>query len=168
MEGYISEIENFLEIANKDTPVVEIIEPLPFIIDEVKTNKEIDVEKTTLDMKILKNRMDSVSIIKYYKDLKNNRIKVNENISYVDTEKDINDIINKTNHDKPWGKSDNYTKRKKIEVFILKYVEIHKFENIDNIKVELNELLENKKISKKNIEFDSNNNIIKLGNYSLL
>lgn len=167
MEGYITEIENFLEIANRDTPIVQIIEQ-PIVFEQEETNKQIDVEKTTLDMKILKNRMDSVSIIKYYKDLKNNRIKTNEKISYIDTEKDINDIMNKTNHDKPWGRSDTYTKKKKIDVFILKYLETHKNEDIDIIKNQLYELLENKKISKKNIEFDTDNNIIKLGNYSLI
>ena len=74
-------------------------------------------------------------------------------------EKDINDIMNKTNHDKPWGRSDTYTKKKTIDVFILKYLETHKNEDIDIIKNELYELLENKKISKKNIEFDTDNNI---------
>jgi hypothetical protein len=166
MEGYITEIENFLEITNRDTPIVQIIEQT-LIFPPEETNKQMDVDKTTLDMKILKNRMDSVSIIKYYKDLKNNRIKTNENISYVDTEKDINDIMNKTNHEKPWGRSDTYTKKKKIDVFILKYLELHKNEDIDIIKNELYELLENKKISKKNIEFDTDNNITKLSHYSL-
>jgi len=171
MEGYITEIESFLEETHKSIPLIEIpvIEEQIFIKEINKeANKEIDLERTTLDMKILKNRMDSVSIIKYYKDLKNNRIKANENISYIDTEKDINDIINKTNHDKPWGKADNYTKKKKIEVFMQKCIEMHKIETIETIKNELNELFENKKISKKNIEFDTNNNIIRLGNYSLI
>ena len=170
MEEYIRSIEQYLDETNKDKIYDEIdVEYVTKpIIEDNKPVLEIDIEKTTLDMKILKNRMDSVSIIKYYKDLKNNRIKPNENVAYVDTEKDINDIINKTNHDKPWAKADNYTKRKKIESFIDKLLVLGKIENIDIVKSELKDLLENKKISKKNIEFDFNNNIIKLGNYSLV
>jgi|688.fasta_scaffold1009103_1 hypothetical protein len=164
MEEHIKSIETYLDEVNKNKPpyIPEII------IDESLTVKPvIDVEATTLDMKILRNRMDSVSIIQYYRDLKNNRIKTNENISYVETEKDINDIINKSNHDKPWNKSDNYTKLKKIEAFVKKLLEHKKIDSYITVENELKTMLLEKKISKKNIEFDNENNIIKISNYTL-
>ena len=164
MEDYIKTIESYLDEVNKGKP--------PFIpdivIDDTPKDKPIiDIEATTLDMKILKNRMDSVSIIQYYKDLKNNRIKTNENITYVETEKDINDIINKSNHDKPWNKSDNYTKLKKIEAFVKKLLENKKIDSYNTVENELKLMLLEKKISKKNIAFDDDNNIVKLGDFIL-
>ena len=164
MEDYIKSIEDYLDEVNKGKP--------PFIpdivIDDTPKDKPIiDIEATTLDMKILKNRMDSVSIIQYYKDLKNNRIKTNENITYVETEKDINDIINKSNHDKPWNKSDNYTKLKKIEAFVKKLLENKKIDSYNTVENELKLMLLEKKISKKNIAFDDDNNIVKLGDFIL-
>lgn len=164
MEDHIKSIETYLDEVNKDKPpfISEIV------IDEIQKVKPIiDIEATTLDMKILRNRMDSVSIIQYYKDLKNNRIKTNENISYVETEKDINDLINKSNHDKPWNKSDNYTKIKKIEAFVKKLLDNKKIDTYSIVENELKLMLLEKKISKKNIEFDDDNNIVKMGNYIL-
>jgi len=164
MEDYIKSIETYLDEVNKDKPlyVPEIV-----VVDIPKIKTVVDIESTTLDMKILRNRMDSVSIMQYYRDLKNNRVKTNENISYVDTEKDINDIINKSNHDKPWGKADNYTKLKKIEAFVKKMFDTKKIESYSATETELKLMLLEKKISKKNIAFDDDNNIVKLGDYML-
>ncbi len=165
MEDHIKSIETYLDEINKDKPpfIPEIV------IDETqKVIKPItNIDETTLDMKILRNRMDSVCIIQYYKDLKNNRIKTNENITYVETEKDINDIINKSNHDKPWNKADNYTKLKKIEAFVKKLFDNKKIDCYTTIENELKLMLLEKKISKKNIAFDDQNNIIKMGDYVL-
>lgn len=164
MENHIISIENFLDEVNKDKPLY-----VPDIIysEPKKTKVDDNLEKTTLDMKILRNRMDSVSIIQYYKDLKNNRIKTNESIIYVETEKDINDIINKSYHDKPWNKSDNYTKIKKIELFVKKLLENNKIESYDNTLQDIKTMLLEKKITKKNIVFDNDNNIVKIGDYIL-
>jgi hypothetical protein len=164
MDNYINSIEIYLDDVNKDKPafIAEII------IDETAKNKPIvNIEATTLDMKILRNRIDSVSIMQYYKDLKNNRIKTNENITYVETEKDINDIINKSNHDKPWNKADNYTKLKKIEAFVKKLLDNKKIDSYTIVENELKLMLLEKKISKKNITFDDDNNIVKMGDYIL-
>jgi hypothetical protein len=164
MEDYIKTIESYLDEVNKDKPVY-----VPeIVIVEVPQNKPVvDIEATTLDMKILRNRMDSVSIMQYYRDLKNNRVKTNENISYVDTEKDINDLINKSNHDKPWGKADNYTKLKKIEAFGKKLFDAKKIDSLSEVDAELKLMLLEKKISKKNIAFDDDNNITQMGEYML-
>ena len=164
MEDNIKSIETYLDEVNKDKPLY-----IPeIVIDEsIKKQPIINIESTTLDMKILRNRMDSVSITQYYKDLKNNRIKTNENITYVETEKDINDIINKSNHDKPWSKADNYTKLKKIEAFVKKLLENKKIDTYNAVENELKVMLLEKKISKKNIAFDDANNIVKMGDYIL-
>lgn len=164
MDNYINSIEIYLDDVNKDKPtfIAEIN------IEETPKNKPVvNIESTTLDMKILRNRIDSVSIMQYYKDLKNNRIKTNENISYVETEKDINDIINKSNHDKPWNKADNYTKLKKIEAFVKKLLDNKKIDSYSIVENELKLMLLEKKISKKNITFDEDNNIVKMGDYIL-
>jgi hypothetical protein len=164
MDNYINSIEIYLDGVNKDKPayISEII-----IEDTTKNKPIVNVEATSLDMKILRNRIDSVSIMQYYKDLKNNRIKTNENITYVETEKDINDIINKSNHDKPWNKADNYTKLKKIEAFVKKLLDNKKIDSYNTVENELKLMLVEKKITKKNITFDDNNNIIKMGDYIL-
>ena len=164
MEDHIKSIETYLDEINKDKPpfIPEIV-----IDDSHKKTPITNIDETTLDMKILRNRMDSVCIIQYYKDLKNNRIKTNENVTYVETEKDINDIINKSNHDKPWNKADNYTKLKKIEAFVKKLLENKKIDSYATIENELKQMLLEKKISKKNIAFDDQNNIIKMGEYVL-
>ena len=164
MEDNIKSIETYLDEVNKDKPLY-----IPeIVIDEsIKKQPIINIESTTLDMKILRNRMDSVSITQYYKDLKNNRIKTNENITYVETEKDINDIINKSNHDKTWSKADNYTKLKKIEAFVKKLLENKKIDTYNAVENELKVMLLEKKISKKNIAFDDANNIVKMGDYIL-
>jgi len=164
MNNHIISIENYLEEVNKDRP--PYVPDIPYI-EPQKTKLDDNFEKTTLDMKILRNRMDSVSIIQYYKDLKNNRIKTNEKITYIDTEKDIHDIINKSFHDKPWNKTDNYTKLKKIDLFVNKLVETKKIESYDIVIEDIKKMLLEKKITKKNISFDNDNNIIKICDYIL-
>ena len=140
----------------------------PIIPKDEKVKKEINVEKISLDMKILQQRIDSVSIIKYYKDLKNDRLKSDNNIIYVQNEEDLFKEMNMANDNKPWPKLDNYTKKKKIldflEKLITKEVDLDKKE----INVELFKMLDDKKITKKNIEFDEHNNIITLGKYTII
>jgi hypothetical protein len=142
------------------------VEPIRPTDEKVK--KEINVEKISLDMKILQQRIDSVSIIKYYKDLKNDRLKSDNNIVYVQNEEDLFKEMNMANDNKPWSKLDNYTKKKKIldflEKLITKEVDLDKKE----INVELFKMLDDKKITKKNIEFDEHNNIITLGKYTII
>jgi len=128
--------------------------------------KEMNVEKVSLDMKILQQRIDSVSIMKYYKDLKNDRLKSDENIVYVQNEEDLFQEINNCNNNKPWAKLDNYSKKKKINDFIEHLILDQPDLNKADISSELLLLLAEKKINKKNIEFDSSNHIIKLGQYS--
>ena len=130
--------------------------------------KEINVEKVSLDMKILQQRMDSVSIVKYYKDLKNDRLKSDKNIVYVQNEEDLFQEINDFNDNKPWPKLDNYTKKKKITDFVNKLIIENPVFNKEQISKELLVLLEEKKINKKNIELNDSNHIIKLGQYSLI
>ena len=142
------------------------VEPIRPTDEKVK--KEINVEKISLDMKILQQRIDSVSIIKYYKDLKNDRLKSDNNIVYVQNEEDLFKEMNMANDNKPWPKLDIYTKKKKIldflEKLITKEVDLDKKE----INVELFKMLDDKKITKKNIEFDEHNNIITLGKYTII
>lgn len=130
--------------------------------------KQINVEKVSLDMKILQQRMDSVSIVKYYKDLKNDRLKSDKNIVYVQNEEDLFQEINDFNDNKPWPKLDNYTKKKKITDFVNKLIIENPVFNKEQISKELLLLLEEKKINKKNIELNDSNHIIKLGQYSLI
>jgi len=134
---------------------------------EKLVKKEINNEKVPLDMKILQQRMDSVSTMKYYKDLKNDRLKYDQNITYVKNEEDLFTEINNFYDNKPWSKSDTYTKKKKImkfaETFILQNQDVNK----EQLTKELLELLEQKKINKKNIEFDDCNDIIRLDKYNI-
>ena len=129
--------------------------------------KEPNVGKISLDMSILQQRMDSVSIMKYYKDLKNDRLKTNSNISYVQSEEELFNKMNEFNDNKPWPKLDNYSKKKKINHFIDKILIQQPELDKKLITDECFEMLVNKKISKKTIEFDSNNNISTLGKYSI-
>jgi len=122
--------------------------------------------KISMDVSILQQRMDSVSVIKYYKDLKNDRLKLNEKIKIMDDEQLFQDMQAHDNS-KPWNKQDKYTKLKRINEFIEKLIQ--KDADLDKkiIYAELIELLETKKINKNNTVFDANNNIIKMGSFSL-
>jgi hypothetical protein len=134
---------------------------------EKLVKKEINNEKVPLDMKILQQRMDSVSTMKYYKDLKNDRLKYDQNISYVKNEEDLFKEINNFYDNKPWSKSDTYTKKKKIMKFVDTFILQNQDVNKEQITKELLELLEQKKINKKNIEFDDANDIIRLDKYNI-
>jgi hypothetical protein len=133
-----------------------------------KVKKEINVEKISLDMKLLQQRMDSVNIIKYYKDLKNDRLKLDNHIVHVQNEEDLFKEMNMANDNKPWPKLDNYTKRKKILDFCDKLINKRLDLDKKEITAEILKMLEDKKITKKNIEFDEQNNIITLGKYTII
>ncbi len=122
--------------------------------------------KISLDVSILQQRMDSVSVIKYYKDLKNDRLKLNEKIKIMDDEQLFQDMQAHDNS-KPWNKQDKYTKIKRMNEFIDKLIQNDAGLDKKIIYAELMDLLENKKINKNNTLFDPNNNIIKMGSYSL-
>ncbi len=162
MENDLVWIEQYIDSLHKQSKTVSLEKPLESI------KKEINVEKVSLDMKILQQRMDSVSIIKYYKDLKNERLKSTNNITYVDNEEELFLKMNEFNDNKPWPKLDNYTKKKKISNFIDRL--IIKDTSLEKIKLEteLLKMLEDKKITKKTIQFDEHNNIITLGQYTMV
>ena len=76
-------------------------------------------DKISMDMKILQNRIDSVSIIQYYRDLKNERIRTgNTQAIYMQDESKLKDDIDRMMDAKPWVRLDSFTKRKKITQFI--------------------------------------------------
>lgn len=167
MDTYIVSIEKFINDIHIDLPVIEEVkeeikqEPVNIITDEIVLDKQ------TLDMKILRQRMDSVSVIQYYRDLKNDRLKLNEQIDYMDSEKDMNDFMNSNMNNKPWPRMDNYTKQKKITEFVFRLLDAKKIQDADEVLTIFKTMLKDKKITKKNIQFDSSNNIISLGDYSL-
>ena len=106
--------------------------------------------------------------MKYYKDLKNDRLKTNANISYIQSEEELFNKMNEFNDNKPWPKLDNYSKKKKINQFIEKMLLNDTSLDRKIITDECFEMLVNKKISKKTIEFDGNNDISILGKYSIV
>jgi hypothetical protein len=123
-----------------------------------------------MDMKILQNRIDSVSIIQYYRDLKNERIRTgNTQAIYMQDESKLKDDIDRMMDAKPWVRLDSFTKRKKITQFIEMLVStgIVPIESKKSVSDELFTMLENKKINNKNMVLNAENNIIKLGSYSL-
>jgi len=144
------------------------VEPTIAPEEVVVVKKEVDLGKVSLDLSILQQRMDSVSIMKYYKDLKNDRLKTNANISYIQSEEELFNKMNEFNDNKPWPKLDNYSKKKKINQFIEKMLLNDTTLDRKIITDECFEMLLNKKISKKTIEFDSNNDISTLGKYSIV
>jgi len=128
-------------------------------------------DKVSMDMKILQNRIDSVSIIQYYRDLKNERIRTgNTQAIYMQDESKLKDDIDRMMDAKPWVRLDSFTKRKKITQFIETLVStgVVQAESKKSVGDELFAMLENKKINNKNMALNAENNIIKLGNYSLL
>lgn len=127
-------------------------------------------DKVSMDMKILQNRIDSVSIIQYYRDLKNERIRTgNTQAIYMQDESKLKDDIDRMMDAKPWVRLDSFTKRKKITQFIETLVStgIVPIESKKSVADELFAMLENKKINNKNMALNAENNIIKLGSYSL-
>ena len=144
----------------------KIIDEIESIVPEVIVSNSKE-PKIPLDMKLLQQRIDSVSIIRYYKDLKNERLR-DDNVKL---ENDIDDVFNAVQasaENKPWARLDMYTKKKKIESFVDKLIELNKVDDKQKVIDELNEMLQSKRISKKNIEFDSSNSIIRLAEYNLL
>ena len=140
----------------------------PTIVPEevVVVKKEVDLGKVSLDLSILQQRMDSVSIMKYYKDLKNDRLKTNANISYIQSEEELFNKMNEFND----NMSINILEKelKKINQFIEKMLLNDTSLDRKIITDECFEMLVNKKISKKTIEFDGNNDISTLGKYSIV
>jgi hypothetical protein len=127
-------------------------------------------DKISMDMKILQNRIDSVSIIQYYRDLKNERIRTgNTQAIYMQDESKLKDDIDRMMDAKPWVRLDSFTKRKKITQFIETLVStgIVSLDVKKSVADELFTMLENKKINNKNMALNAENNIIKLGSYSL-
>lgn len=160
MEQQLEEIKNYIEtLHNKEDSVIENVTVKPKFNDD----------KMTLDMKILQNRIDSVCIVQYYRDLKNERIKAT-NAVYIDDESAFKDKMDDIMESKPWTKLDKFIKKKKITYFVNKLVET--FVITQEMKAEvLNKLinmLELKQITKKNIDFDSSNQIIRLDEYKLV
>lgn len=127
-------------------------------------------DKVSMDMKILQNRIDSVSIIQYYRDLKNERIRTgNTQAIYMQDESKLKDDIDRMMDAKPWVRLDSFTKRKKITQFIETLVStgIVSLDVKKSVADELFAMLENKKINNKNMALNAENNIIKLGSYSV-
>ena len=127
-------------------------------------------DKISMDMKILQNRIDSVSIIQYYRDLKNERIRTgNTQAIYMQDESKLKDDIDRMMDAKPWVRLDSFTKRKKIAQFVETLIStgIIPIDLKKSVSDELFGLLETKKINNKNMILNAENNIIKLGTYSL-
>lgn len=127
-------------------------------------------DKISMDMKILQNRIDSVSIIQYYRDLKNERIRTgNTQAIYMQDESKLKDDIDRMMDAKPWVRLDSFTKRKKITQFVETLIStgIIPIDLKKSVSDELFGLLETKKINNKNMILNAENNIIKLGTYSL-
>ena len=162
MEQQLEEIKNYIEtLHNKEESKQNaVIEPI--------IKPKFNEDKMTLDMKILQNRIDSVCIVQYYRDLKNERIRAT-NAVYVDDESAFKDKMDDIMESKPWTKLDKFIKKKKITYFVNKLVETSVI-SLDIRTEVLNKLinmLEQKQITKKNIDFDSNNQIIRLDEYKL-
>ena len=107
MEQQLEEIKNYIEtLHNKEESKQNaVIEPI--------IKPKFNEDKMTLDMKILQNRIDSVCIVQYYRDLKNERIRAT-NAVYVDDESAFKDKMDDIMESKPWTKLDKFIKNKKI------------------------------------------------------
>ena len=162
MEQQLEEIKNYIEtLHNKEDATHNVVIEPPL-------KPKFNDDKMTLDMKILQNRIDSVCIVQYYRDLKNERIKAT-NAVYVDDESAFKDKMDDIMESKPWTKLDKFIKRKKITYFVNKLVETSVITSDLKIEVlnKLINMLEQKQITKKNIEFDTNNQIIRLDEFKL-
>jgi hypothetical protein len=159
MEIIFKNIENYVDSLHMEKVVIEPI------VTKIYSNSINE----PLEIKILKQRMDSVNVIKYYKDLKNNRIKAEPNSEILNSVEEMNDFIVNNMNKKPWPKMDKFTKNKKIELFVDKLVKNGKISELERkiVVTELKTLLDNKKINTKNLELDDNNDIIKLDKYTL-
>ena len=160
MEQQLEEIKNYIEtLHNKEDSVIENVTVKPKFNDD----------KMTLDMKILQNRIDSVCIVQYYRDLKNERIKAT-NAVYIDDESAFKDKMDDIMESKPWTKLDKFIEKKKITYFVNKLVEtlVITQEMKAEVLNKLINMLELKQITKKNIDFDSSNQIIRLDEYKLV
>ena len=160
MEQQLEEIKNYIEtLHNKEDSVIENVTVKPKFNDD----------KMTLDMKILHNRIDSVCIVQYYRDLKNESIKAT-NAVYIDDESAFKDKMDDIMESKPWTKLDKFIKKKKITYFVNKLVEtlVITQEMKAEVLNKLINMLELKQITKKNIDFDSSNQIIRLDEYKLV
>ena len=161
MEQEIDDIKGYVEtLHDKDSQHKVII--------EANNKPKFNDDKMTLDMKILQNRIDSVCIVQYYRDLKNERIK-STNAVYVDDESAFKDKMDDIMESKPWAKLDKFIKKKKITYFVNKLLETGVIINENKLDVlnRLINMLELKQITKKNIEFDLNNQIIRLDEFKL-
>jgi len=156
MEKEIKLIEEYLDSISEGP--VNKIEP-----EKPKKKEYVDTPKT-LEMKILQQRIDSINIVKYYKDLKAERIKPDTNERFVDSADDIFNEMQAAEQSKPWPKLSAVNKRKRI----IDFVEKLDIQNSDEVRVELLKMLDDKKIKRSNIQFDSEMNIVSLGDYSLV
>ena len=161
MDNHIKLIDQYLDLVHQTKSIEHECIPK---VEAITTDKEM---KIPLDMKILQQRIDSVAIIKYYKDLKNEKLR-DDNFKLEENAEDIYLAVQASNDNKPWTKLDKYTKRQKIKEFVGKLFGEKMIEDKDKVELELLEHLENKKINKKNIEFDDGNKIITLMTYSLI
>jgi len=157
----LNKLETATEMTTETVVVIPAVlsppQPLP---------KENAHSKISLDVSILQQRIDSVSVIKYYKNLKNDRLKLNDKITIVNEDQLFQNMA-ALDESKPWNKQDRYTKIKRINQFIDKLIQKDPVLDKKIISTELIEMLDSKKINKKNTDFNPENNIIKMGNYSL-
>ena len=161
IDKYLDDIHSS---AGSNTPLLEV---QPIIIEKVVETVVAKEPKVPLDMKMLQQRIDSVSVIKYYKDLKNERIRADD----FKLETDVDEVfsaVQASGDNKPWPKLDTYTKKKKIQQFVDKLLELGKIEDKTTVLEELFQMLSSKKITKKTIEMDQSNCIHSLASYSLL
>ena len=161
IDKYLDDIHNS---AGSNIPLLEV---QPIILEKNVETVVAKEPKVPLDMKMLQQRIDSVSVIKYYKDLKNERIRADD----FKLETDVDEVfsaVQASSDNKPWPKLDTYTKKKKIQQFVDKLLELGKIEDKTTVLEELFQMLSSKKITKKTIEMDQSNCIQSLASYSLL
>ena len=175
MDKEIAAIETFL-VTLHSSPDVPKESSVPLRKDpETKHLKESEIQnqpvpetKVPLDMRLLQNRIDSVGVMKYYKDLKNDRIRTEKNVKYVrDTDTLMTEI---TEHELilPWKRADKYTRRRRIAEFAKTYGRENHYSatDIKNLSSQLLELFDTKKLALKNIAFDEQGvNIVSILEY---
>lgn len=166
MDKEVVAIETFLGTLHGETRK-ESETPKPIVVPETAKPSET---KVPLDMRLLQNRIDSVSVMKYYKDLKNDRIRIEKNVKYMkDTDSLMTEI---TEHELilPWKRADKYTRRRRIAEFAKTYGRENHYSATDtkSLSSQLLELFDTKKLALKNMTFDEQGvNIVSILEYRI-
>ena len=164
MEKEITDIETFLKQLHGDSPVSSKVEPPP------TQPKKNDDTKIPLDMRLLQNRIDSVSLIKYYKDLKNDRIRIENNVKYMNDTDTLMTEIAEHETALPWKRADKYTRRRRITEFAKAFGRTQQYSatDIKKLSLQLLELFDTKRLALKDIALDEQGvNIVSILEYRI-